>query len=147
MAYLPRLQEAEKRRAERAQRAYEKVCQVRKNETADDAYRREVAGLEWLDDFLLEGKASLDACIFDGEKLKEPRRQGDMSNTINAGYNFGFDIPMGGGKIMFNLYAMDLCKQYKEIRQCPKCKVVYSLPKKIDVVRLRKQKKPKPLTF
>lgn len=149
MVYLPDLQREQEARRERMRRAYEKVCLVRRNESEDDKWRREQAGLEWIADFLLEGNLYLRKCIFDGARLKQPSQTGTI-NSINGGYNFGFDIDDAAkfGQVLFPLYVMDIHqKGNKRIFQCLKCRVVYSLPYEVDVDKLRKMKKPEPIVF
>jgi len=146
MVYLPDLQRQAAQRAERAHRAYLEVCKVKARETRDDRWRREQAGLTWWQDcdYMLESKGYLENCIFDGARLKESGREGQV-NAINAGFRLGFNIPPGIPG--FVLYAMSLNEEHRTLCQCPKCKVLYSIPSKVDVLALRKQKEPEPMVF
>ena len=91
---------------QRMQTNFEKVIQIRKNENQDQRWRRERAGLNWVDDYLLASDCTIRNCIYDGGKLKIPGRTGSVV-CINAGYNFGFDVPLGVGEINFSLWVQE----------------------------------------
>jgi len=154
MVHLETLMAEREKARKRAEKIYWKVAQKRKNETQDEIWRRKQTGLEWKADFLLESDAFFINCIYDGEKLKIPGSSGSAMN-VNAGYNLGFEIPLNHDSrdVIFSLYIMDLDgiagskKRMKEIYQCPKCRLVYCLPKEIDIADLRSQRKPKPIVF
>ena len=122
------------------QEAYRKVEKIRKNESSEQKWRREIAGLEWVTDFLLESSALIRNCLYDGKKLKHLQNSGDVTKG-DGGYDFGFAVP-DVLPIHFSLYVTELYEKRKQLVQCPKCSLVYCLPSEIDILDLRKQKMP-----
>jgi len=143
MVSLELLQEQREAHSARQRLVFEKVCQIRASETGLQEYRRALAGLVWLDDFLLESQNFLRECIFDGRELRKPKAVGEAS-AMNGGYSLGFEVPLAR-QPNFSLYVMDLSERGKQLFQCPECKLVYSLPSEIDVASLLRIKKlPEP---
>jgi hypothetical protein len=143
MVHLETEQKRVQEARERGLRRYFKVAQVKVNETEDDVAIRDIAGLVWKLDFLLETDAFIEECIYDGRILRKPKVVGP-ARSLNGGRRLGFDIPFPDPDMNFQGYSEDLHNQRKEIMQCPLCRIVYCRPIKIDVPSLRKHKVSKP---
>ena len=155
-------------------RKFVKVARTRINETTEQVWRRENAGLEWKHFFLLEesGYFKIPICVYDGAALKSPEFSSKDSRGQTAGYSLGFEIPLWipsleepnilqvndqneselkeilsevmiskiQPEINFNLYCTQLNEQKKDLLQCSSCKLVYVLPREIDISRIRREK-------
>ena len=133
MPTLQSLAEQEKKAHEKQNALFEKVCEIRHSETADEIRLRKDLRLEWDDDLeaVLEAKLHLDFCYRDGAKLKEVSTSCFESSVIG-----GMDLGA-----YFLSYKLNAALENHHFEQCPACKLIYNMPPSpSDLERIRKAK-------
>jgi len=133
MPTLQYMAELEKKVNEKQNALFEKVCEIRNSETSEEIRLRKDLRLEWnLDlEVVLEAKLHLDFCYRDGEKLKDVSSSCFESSVIG-----GMDLGA-----YFLRYKLDAAQENQHFEQCPKCKIIYTLPPSPkDLERIKKTK-------
>ncbi|MBS3091352.1 hypothetical protein J4217_02800 [Candidatus Pacearchaeota archaeon] len=119
---MPTLERITKWKEEAARRQsilYERVSQIKMNETSQQASKRKLMGLEWSEfPVLLKARWHIDNCWHDGKPLREAKM-----SCFESSYVGGMDLNPG-----FIRYREAAMQHEIHFEQCLKCKLLYALP-------------------